>query len=70
MPTSRNRKWTVSTNWNIRESFTIWIDYLFGNNWWTNQIVEDETGEEISIYANSGYESIQNDTQRTKRTSI
>lgn len=72
MATPRDNRWSVSTTNRdkARTSFTTWIDYLFWNNWGVNQIVEDENGEAISIYADSGYEEIANNTDRTQRTPI
>lgn len=68
--TSRTSRTTPTTTRSERSSFKIWIDYLLWNNWWSNQIVEDETWESISIYADSWYTQIDNSTSRTARTPI
>jgi len=61
---------TPTTTRTGRPKSTIWIDYLYGNNWWVSANVEDENWDAISIYADSWYEEIYNGTVWTERASI
>lgn len=68
--TTRTNRTPPTTSWTGRPSFLIRVDYLYGNNGWVSAIVQDENGDSISIYADSGYEQVDNGTERTARQSI
>lgn len=60
---------TVGT-WTIRPKPIKWLDYLYWNNNWIFAIIQDENWENISIYANSWYEQVNDWTIRTRRTPV
>lgn len=71
MPTTRTKRTPEGeTTWTARPKQTKWLDYLYGNNQWIMWIIQDETWENISIYADSWYEEVESGTIWTKRIPI